>query len=165
MGSLDDLLAQSTDTEMEIVAPLRTVATPDRATLARLEAEEMMEVRIRRLHDDLPFSVVIVSLPADIGRLVATEPLLMTAGERRRITVLEILDRVLDPPITEARQLVTVDRAPADVAALIDVSPRRSVLRIDRLFIDRSGRVVELAVNYFNPRRYSYRLVLKRGTR
>jgi GntR family transcriptional regulator len=164
LGSLEDLLAQSVDTEMEIVSSLRTIDRPHVDAGERLGVDQIMEVRIRRLHDNLPFSVAVVSLPADIGKLLAREPLVTRVGERRKITVLELLDRMLDPPIVEAKQSVTVDRAPAEIAPLIDVTPRQSVLRIDRLFIDASGRPVELAVNYFNPDRYVYRLELKRAS-
>jgi GntR family transcriptional regulator len=163
MGSLEDLLAQSVDPEMEIVAPLRLADEPHENATERLGVERVMEVRIRRLHDDLPFSVVVVSLPADIGKRLGRERLLSRVGERRKITVLELLDRVLDPPIVEAQQVVTVDRAPAAIAPLIDVRSRQPILRIDRLFVDREGRPVELAVNYFNPERYAYRLELKRS--
>ena len=162
MGSLEDLLAQSVDTEMEILTPLRRVAMPHERADERLGVDEVMEIRIRRLHDQLPFSVVVVSLPADIGIKLGREPMLSRVGERRHTTVLELLDRVLDPPIVEAKQVVTVDRAPKAIAALIDVGPRQAILRIDRLFIDGAGRPVELAVNYFNPERYAYRLELKR---
>ena len=36
------------------------------------------------------------------------------------------------------------------------------MLRIDRLYRDRELRPLELAVNHFNPDRYSYRLQLRR---
>jgi DNA-binding GntR family transcriptional regulator len=39
------------------------------------------------------------------------------------------------------------------------------VLRIDRLYSDRSGRPVELAVSHFHPDRYSYRLEIRRSPR
>jgi GntR family transcriptional regulator len=162
IGTLDDLLSQSVDTEMEIVDPLRLVEQPHERAAERLGVEQIMEVRIRRLHDNLPFSVTVVSLPADVGRRLARERMLTRIGERRHITVLELLDRILDPPIVEAKQVVTVDNAPADIAPLIDVVPMRPVLRIDRTFVDGDGRSVELAVNYFNPERYSYRLELRR---
>jgi DNA-binding GntR family transcriptional regulator len=163
VGSLEDLLAQSVDTEMEVVAPLRRADEPHEGAREQLGVQEVMEVRIRRLHDQLPFSVVVISLPADIGVRLGREPMLSRVGERRQITVLELLDRVVDPPIVEARQVVTVDRAPKAIAPLIDVGPRQAILRIDRLFIDGAGRPVELAVNYFNPDRYAYRLELKRS--
>lgn len=164
MGSLEDLLAQSIDTEMEIAEPLHVVEHPHANAGERLGVEQVMEVRIRRLHDGVPFSVTVVTVPLDIGKRLVRDRLLSRGGERRKITVLEILDRILDPPIVEAKQVITVDRAPAEVAALIDVSDQQAVLRIDRLFVDGAGRPVELAVNYFNPDRYSYRLELKRSS-
>lgn len=164
VGSLEDLLAQSIDTEMEILEPLHAVDQPHENAGERLGTDHVMEVRTRRLHDDLPFSVTVVTVPLDIGKRLARDPLLTRVGERRKMTVLAILDRILDPPIVEAKQVVTVDRAPAEVASLIDVSEQQTVLRIDRLFLDGASRPVEFAINYFNPERYSYRLELRRSS-
>lgn len=164
LGSLDDLLAQSVDTEMEVVQALGLVRVPHGNAVSQLASKEVMEVRIRRIHDNLPFSVVVVSVPADIGKRLGRVALINRKGGRHKITVLEILDRVLDPPIIKAKQIVTVDRVPRNIAELIDCKPGRPVLRIDRLFIDGNQRPVELAVNYFNPDRYAYRLELKRSS-
>jgi DNA-binding GntR family transcriptional regulator len=83
-------------------------------------------------------------------------------GARRKTTVLELLDSVLEPPIVAARQDVTVDLAAPDVAPLLDMPPQGPVLRIDRLYFDADDRPVEYAVSYLNPERYTYRLELKR---
>src|SRR5262249_19645115 len=118
--------------------------------------------RARRLHAGLPYSFLVVSMPLAVGRQLARVRLLRTVGGRRKTTVLELLDGVLQPPIVAARMDVTVDVAPPDVARLIALPAGGPVLRIDRLYFDADGRPVELAVNYLNPERYSYRLELKR---
>ena len=45
---------------------------------------------------------------------------------------------------------------------MIEAEPGEPVLRIDRLYYDRNGKGVELAVNYCNPIRYVYRIELRR---
>ncbi len=164
LGSLEELLAQPEDTETELVAPLAPVDEPHEDAGERLGADRVMEVRIRRLHGGLPVSVTIVTLPGDVGRRLSRYRQLTQAGQRRRIAVLELLDRVLDPPVVEARQVIGVARVPDDVAALIDCRAGDAVLRIDRLFVDSDGRAVQLAVSYLNPTRYQYRLALRRTT-
>jgi GntR family transcriptional regulator len=162
LGSFEDLLAQSRDTELELVTPLRMVSEPHQGAAERLGTGQVMEVRARRLHSGLPYSFTVVSLPEYVGRLLTRLRLLRTVGARRKTTMLELLDGVLEPPIVSARQDITVDTAPPDVAEMIDMLPRRPVLRIDRLYFDADDRPVELAINYMNPERYSYRLELKR---
>jgi GntR family transcriptional regulator len=161
-GSFEDLLAQSDDTELELVTPLQVVEQPYPQAMERLRTGQVMEVRARRLHGGLPYCLTVVSLPVHVGRRLARVRLLRTVGARRKTTVLELLDSVLEPPIVAARQDITVDLAPPDVAPMLDMPPRGPVLRIDRLYLDADDRPVEYAVSYLNPERYTYRLELKR---
>jgi DNA-binding GntR family transcriptional regulator len=162
-GSFDDLLAQAKDTELELVAPLQMVREPYMAAADKLRTDDLMEMRARRLHGGLPYSFTVISMPARVGRRLSRVRVLRTVGARRRTTVLELLDGVLEPPIVMAKQDITVDAAPLDVASLIDVLPSVPVLRIDRVYFDRDQQPVEYAVNYLNPDRYSYRLELRRS--
>src|SRR5258708_10057202 len=68
LGSFDDLLAQSTDTELELVAPLRVVAQAHAGAAERLRTSPVMELRARRLHGGLPYSFLVVSMPVRVGR-------------------------------------------------------------------------------------------------
>jgi GntR family transcriptional regulator len=162
MGSFDDLLAQSKETELELVTPLHVAERPFGRAAEKLSTESVMEVRARRLHGGLPYAFIVISMPASVGRRLSRVRLLRTVGARRRTTVLELLDGILEPPIVLARQDITVDTAPAEVADMIDVAPRVPVLRIDRVYFDQNDAPVEYAVNYLNPERYSYRLEMKR---
>ncbi|MGI8447973.1 MAG: UTRA domain-containing protein, partial [Streptosporangiaceae bacterium] len=62
-----------------------------------------------------------------------------------------------------AEQSITVAAAPASVAAHLEFTPGQPVLRIDRLYTDDADTPVELAVSYFDPAHYSYRVRLRRG--
>jgi GntR family transcriptional regulator len=162
LGSFDDLLAQPEDTELEVVVPLRVAGQPHCGAADRLRASPVMEVRLRRMQGGLPYAATVVSLPAHVGRRLLRVRLLRTVGARRQTTVLELLDGVLEPPIASARQDITVDGAPPDLAGLLDLAPGAPVLRIDRLYLDGEDRPVEFAVSYMHPERYTYRLELKR---
>lgn len=162
LSSFEDLLAQSKDTELEIVAPLQRAASPPPEAVRRLGAETLVELRARRLHAGLPYCFVIVSMIEEVGRQLGRVRLLRSTGARRKTTVLELLDGVLRPPIVAATMDVTVDAVPADVAPFLDVDEGRPVLRIDRLYLDANRRPVDLAISYLNPERYSYRLELRR---
>jgi GntR family transcriptional regulator len=162
LGSFEDLLAKPKDTEFELVAPLRAVDEPYQSAAEKLQTSDLMEVRARSLQAGVPFCFSVVSLPAAVGRRLLRVRLLRTVGARRRTTILELLDGVLESPVGTARQDITIDRVPAEVAPLIDLRPETPVLRIDRLYLGPDHEPVEYAINYLHPDRYSYRMELKR---
>lgn len=158
-GTIEDLIALREDTELEVMQPLAASSgAPAHRTLA---VGETMELVVRRLHNGKPFACTIVSLPAELGRRLS-RTMLVRRGARRRTTVLEILETLAAVQIAEARQVITVDAIPANLAKLIDVAAGEKVMRVDRVYYDNVGKIVELTTNYFNPRRYTYSLVLRR---
>jgi DNA-binding GntR family transcriptional regulator len=158
-GTIEDLIALREDTELEVIHPLAVSnGAPAHSTLA---VGPTMELVVRRLHDGKPFACTIVSLPAELGRRLS-RTILVRRGARKRTTVLEILESVAAVQIAEARQVITVDAIPANLAKLIDVVAGDKVMRVDRVYYDNAGQIVELTTNYFNPRRYTYALVLRR---
>ncbi len=65
--------------------------------------------------------------------------------------------------IKGAEQSITAAAAPPSVARHLEFAPGQPVLRIDRLYTDDADTPVELAVSYFDPAHYSYRVRLRRG--
>ena len=163
LGSVEDLLALALDTEIEVIKPLIRCANVDIAARLELPSDEIMEVMFIRLHHGEAFCATTVYLPAEIGRRLAAVELLSVPGRRMAHTVIGLLETTLGIPIGGAHQSITAQTAPPDVAALIDCGPGDPVLRIDRVYFDRAGSRVELAVTYANPVRYAYRLELRRS--
>jgi len=100
----------------------------------------------------------------ELGRSLRALPELAALGEpgaRARLTVISLVDRVSDRPIHGALQNATAVAATADIARRLGCAAGLPVLRIDRLYRDRELRPLELAINHFNPDRYSYRLQLR----
>ena len=79
------------------------------------------------------------------------------------MTLIGLLDDVLDSPIQDVEQSITVVAAPAEVAQSLDLPTSTSLLRIDRMYFDTNGAPVELAISYYHPDRYSYRIRLRRN--
>ena len=164
LGSIEDLMNLSTDTTMEVVTPLRRRVDIEAASRLRLDTDLVNTVVFRRRHDDTPFVLTTVYLPDEIARLVADAPE-MSEGAVTSQTIIGLLEPHLRSPITEAAQSITVAPAPADVARELGCSEGHSMLRVDRLYSDSDGRTVELAVSYFLPEHYTYRVTLRRGGR
>jgi GntR family transcriptional regulator len=164
-GSVDDLMALSLDTEMQVVEPLHVLASVEAAGWLQADEDMVMAMSFLRLHDGAPFCYTRVHLPMELGRRLRKLPELdelAEPGSRARVTVIGLLERVSDYPIHGALQNATAEAATADVARRLGCAAGRPVLRIDRLYRDRELRPLELAINQFNPDRYSYRLQLRR---
>jgi DNA-binding GntR family transcriptional regulator len=164
-GSIDDLMALSLDTEMQVVEPLHVLASLDVADQLQAGGDMVMAMSFLRLHEGAPFCFTRVHLPMELGRRLRELPELADLAEpgaRGRITVISLVERVSEHPIHSALQNATAEAATADMARRLGCGTGLPVLRIDRLYRDRELRPLELAVNHFNPDRYSYRLQLQR---
>jgi GntR family transcriptional regulator len=162
-GSVEDLMSLSVDTTMELLVPLRRQVDVDAAGRLQLESDVVHTLAFRRLHDGVPFCHTTVWLPPEAG--AALQPLaeVTRAGAVSTATVIGLLDGRLDAPITDAEQSITVGSASESVAADLECEARKALLRIDRLYATATGQPVELAVSYFLPEFYSYRVHLRRG--
>jgi GntR family transcriptional regulator len=164
-GSVDDLMALSLDTEMQVVEPLHVLASLDAAARLEVDDDMVMAMSFVRLHEDAPFCYTRVHVPLTLGRRLRDLPELAglaESGARARVTVISLLERVSEQPIHGALQNATAEAASAEIARRLGCAAGRPVLRIDRLYRDRDLRPLEFAVNHFNPDRYSYRLQLRR---
>ncbi|NLU83776.1 GntR family transcriptional regulator [Rhodococcus sp. HNM0569] len=162
LGSIEDLMNLSADTTMEVLEPLRRRVDIETAGRLRLDTDVVYRLVFRRLHDGVPFVVTTVSLPERVARLVADAPELQ-AGASSAYTIIGLLEPHLDSPIIEAAQSITVATAPASVAAEVGCEEGHAMLRVDRLYSDTQGRADELAVSYFLPEHYTYRVTLRRS--
>lgn len=162
LGSIEDLMNLSADTTMEVLEPLRRRVDIETASRLRLDTDVVYRMMFRRLHDGIPFVVTTVSLPENIARLVIDAPELRP-GASSEWTIIGLLEPLLDSPIVEAAQSITVAPAPPAVAAQLDCADGHPMLRVDRLYSDGDGQVDELAVSYFLPEHYTYRVTLRRS--
>ncbi|GAC1311098.1 MAG: GntR family transcriptional regulator [Acidimicrobiales bacterium] len=161
-GSIEDLMTIVEDTELEVLRPPALGVDIEAAGRLRLDTDEVVSITFRRFHDDQPFCVTTAYLPPPIGEGLFAVPGLQQIGVRQRATVLSVVQGLAGSPIAGADQSITAVGAPAALNSDIDVAAGEPVLRIDRLYFDTDRRLVELAVNYFNPARYSYRFRMKR---
>ena len=164
-GSVDDLMALSLDTEMQVVEPLHVLASLEAAGQLQVDDDMVMAMSFLRLHEGAPFCYTRVHVPIQLGRRLRDLPELAglaEPGARGRVTVISLIERVSDHPIHGALQNATAEAATEELARRLGCAAGVPVLRIDRLYRDRELRPLELAVNHFNPDRYSYRLQLRR---
>ena len=160
-GSVEELMALSLDTECQVVSPLQRKVDVETASRLRLPADEIFTVALVRLHADIPFCYTSVSLPPRIGQLL-TDVDELSSPRRSRVTVIGLIDSRMNGSITAAEQSISAAGAPPVAARHLGREPGEPLLRIDRLYFDDSDDPVELAVSYFDPEHYSYRVKLRR---
>jgi DNA-binding GntR family transcriptional regulator len=165
IGSIDDLMALSLDTELHVVEPLQMVEAPAAAVQLGLEFDKVMQASFVRHHEGLPFCHTTVALPPELGQRMHEVDFLRTPGAQSRQTIIALIEHYSEQPINGAKQTINAMPAPAAIAPLIEVTPGAAILWIERLYFDVSGRPIELATNYFHPDRYSYQLRLRRTGR
>jgi len=162
-GSVEDLMGLSLDTDMELVVPLQRQVNMAAAGRLRLDTDVITSLSFRRSHDGLPLCFTTVSMPPIVGRLLEDVADFTTPGATSRHTVLGLLDARLDQPVLEAEQSISVGMVPGAAARSLGLTEGQAVLRIDRMYWDGERRPVELAVSWFHPDHYSYRVRLRRS--
>jgi GntR family transcriptional regulator len=163
-GSVDELLAVSIDTELEVVTPFGSRANIEAAGRLQLETDEVMEISFRRLHDGEPLAFTTVVVPPWVGRLISPGKDLRSVGARSTLSIIGLIERAeAVPPIAGAQQSITAVAATPELAEQTDRQPGDPLLRVDRLYYTRDGARIELAITHFNPVRYAYRLELRRA--
>jgi GntR family transcriptional regulator len=162
LGSIEDLMSLSDDTTMEVLRGLRRRVDVNAASRLRLEDDIVYSVVFRRRHDGVPFVLTTVHLPESVAQpvLACAE---LAQGAVGTNTVIGLIEPHLRKPIAEAAQSITVASADAPVAAAVGCEPGHPMLRVDRLYSDTVTRPVELAVSYFLPEQYTYRVTLRRS--
>jgi len=161
-GSVDELMALSVDTECEIITPLQHRVDVEAASRLRLPSDEIFALTLIRLHSNIPFCHTSVFLPPRVGQLVSDVGELSSPGRRSTVTVIGLIDSRITGSVAAVEQSISATGAPPFAAERLDCDPEEPVLRIDRLYFDDADDPVELAVSYFDPQHYSYRVKLKR---
>lgn len=152
----------SSDTTMEVLSPLQRRVDIEAAGRLRLDTDVVCTVVFRRIHEGVPFVLTTVHLPEPIARPLIDAPELR-AGASSSHTVIGLLEPCLDSPIVEAAQSITVASATAEAANGLGCAPGHAMLRVDRLYSDAAGRVIDLSISYFLPEHYTYRVTLRRS--
>ena len=160
VGTVEDLLAWA-GTEMELLSSPASTPVQHDASLLKLPDPLVTALTVRRFYHGEPFVLTRISLPPDLGHMLEKSG---TLPERGKGTVIGTLEQISSHRVAGASQNITPAPCPADLAGYIDCQAEEPILRAERLYYDTQGQPIELAVSHYNPRRYSYRLELRRKT-
>jgi GntR family transcriptional regulator len=162
-GSVEDLMALSADSQLQVLHPLTAAVDPTAAGRLRLSDDRVAKMTFLRLHHGEPFSHTTAYLPPRVRGQLGDVEELASPGTVSPVTLIGLLDHVLEAPIQDAEQSITVATASGEVSQSLALPPGTPLLRIDRMYFDSEGNPVELAISHFHPDRYSYRVRLRRN--
>ncbi|TWE22556.1 GntR family transcriptional regulator [Prauserella muralis] len=157
IGSLDEIVVWP-DTETEVVEPFRTEVEPSIAARLELPYIEVSRALVRRMFQRVPFVLTRHYVAPELGDKLRDNGI----PARGEGTVIGSAEPFLARPVAGARQDITAMNAPAEEAELIGCQPGDAILLIERLYYDTAGQFVEFTASHFNPRRYAYRMELRR---
>ncbi|AGP61399.1 GntR family transcriptional regulator [Streptomyces rapamycinicus] len=158
IGSLDEIVVWP-DTETEVLERFATQVDPSIAQRLELPYIEVSRALVRRSFKGVPFVLTRHYVAPELGDTLRAEGI-PAKGEG---TVIGSAEPFLERPVAGARQDITAMNAPAEEAELIGCKPGDAILLIERLYYDTAGNFVEFTASHFNPRRYGYRMELRRA--
>lgn len=162
-SSVADLMALSADSQLQVLHPLTAAVDPTAAGRLRLSDDRVAKTTFLRVHYGEAFSHTTVFLPPRVRAQLGDVEELASRGTVSPVTLIGLLDRVLQTPIQSAEQSITVATASEEIAQSLGMQSGAPLLRIDRMYFDTAGEPVELAISHFHPDRYSYRVRLQRN--
>jgi GntR family transcriptional regulator len=162
VGTVEDLIGLFAGSTWLTLEPLHLETDIEAASRLRSETDQVYSGVFMRRQEDESFSVSRLALPQRVGRALVDRGELVTADEVSDRTIIKRVDAVNPDPVTVIHQSITACEMPAHYAELLDAEPGSPAIRIDRLYVDAAERAVELAVSFFNPNRYTYRIELHR---
>lgn len=160
IGAIEDLLAFA-GTEMELLQRIELTSEEEAARRLELQSKVVAVLVLRRLYEGVPFGLTRVYLPPQLGQRLAEAEALPAKGPG---TVIGALESLMPGAIAGANQVINAVAAPPDVAPHIDYEAGQPCLRAERTYFDTEGIPIELAISFYNPERYTYRLQMRRRT-
>jgi GntR family transcriptional regulator len=157
IGSLDEIIVWP-DTRMEVIEPFHVEVEPSIAARLELGYIEVSRATVRRHYNRVPFVLTRHYVDPELGEKLRANGI----PSRGPGTVIGEAEALLERRVAGARQDITAMNAPAEAAKLIGCEPGDAILLIERLYYDTAGKFVEFTESHFNPRRYTYRMELRR---
>ncbi|WP_184728240.1 GntR family transcriptional regulator [Saccharopolyspora phatthalungensis] len=157
VASLDEIVFWP-DTQTEVIEPFGTHVNPPIAARLKLPYIEVSRAVVRRSFKGVPFVLTRHYVDPELGERLKAHGI----PSRGPGTVIGLAEPFLPRAVAGARQEITAMNAPPEEAAMIGCAPGDAILLIERLYYDTAGEFVEFTESHFNPRRYGYRMELRR---
>lgn len=162
-GHLDDIVDFSAEDETEVLEPLFDAQPDDHvAEVLGLAGSIPGGLTIRRVQRSKILYYAQLRFPPEVTKLLAAEPVLTEDGLRGRFTIIGLIDREWGERIINLSEAIRPAAASKEISSHLGIAPRSAILAVERVYYDRIGRPVELAMTYYHPENFLLRSRLRR---
>ncbi len=156
-GTIENLIAAGRGTRLKVLAYKEFPPPPHVAKIFRLKKDQnVFVVEAVRLATKGPFGYSFVYLPPDLGEKISPEEL------SEKIDMIVFIEEKSNARAHRATQTIDVAIADEVVARNLSIPPKSPVLVIEREYYSRGGSPMFMALTYFRPDLYKYRIELTR---
>jgi GntR family transcriptional regulator len=158
LGAAEAVLGE--ESFVDILQPLVEISSQKVAETFGETEDKVFSMAIRRCREDRPFVHVSLFFPGDVGRCLLASDGLEELQADPSVTLIGLLARRWPGGVAAVKQKVFPVAIPIEIAATIDCDPGEPVLRFERVYFDKNWRPIELAIDTFNPRRFTYEFTM-----
>ena len=157
-GNLEDLVSLGAQTKMKLLSQ-RLIDPPPhiQAKLNLLGQEKVFYYEGLRLIGKEPFTYFNAYVSPSIGKFFTRSDL------KGKMTIFRLLEGITGIRIMEAEQLITASLVDGNVAKHLKMKIGDPILLMERIYYSSERKPMEVAVSYFRPDRYQYKIKLTRG--
>ena len=156
-GTIENLIAAGRCTRLKVLAYKELPPPSHVAKILRLKKNQnVFMVEAVRLATKGPFGYSFVYLPPDLGEKISPEEL------SEKIDMIVFIEEKSNTRAYRATQTIDVAIADEVVARNLSIPPESPVLIIEREYYSRDGSPLFMALTYFRPDLYKYRIELTR---
>lgn len=155
-GSLDELIEMGLDTPVKMLEINCIEADKHEAELLQVKpGTQVYMLKRLRLHEGMPYSLIVNYLPQEIGEKLTEEE--FSSG-----TILQTIENKLGYRLHDARQQIKAELADPYVADLLNVRVGSALLSIERTVYTDKGKPVEYVHTLYRSDIYGFSVYLRR---
>jgi GntR family transcriptional regulator len=158
LNSLEDIVAGTQDARLEITDYRRRLSAEAAAAFGLAAGQRLHCLRGRLMVAGVPFSVISIFFPPEIGRR-------LTRADFDDVVVFRAVERRLGLCVAGARVTVAAESADAELARALDYQEGAPVLVNRFLYFAEDGAPIELTIARHRADRYSLAYEFRNGLR
>lgn len=157
-GNIEGLFMHGARTRMKLLHQNLIDPTPEIRQKLNLDDEKrLFHYQGLRYLGKEPYSAFSVYLPNHIGKF------LTAADLKGNQTIFKSIEEATGVRMVEVDQVITASTAGEETAKALKMKPGDPILLVERVYFSQERKPVELAISYFQPELYQYRIKLIRG--
>ena len=156
-GSIENLITAAKGTRIKVLSYKEILPPPDIAKILRLrKTEKVFRLELVRFIPKGPLGYSFIYFPFSLGKIISPNEFNGTTE------IITFVEEKLKAKAHRAKQAIDVGVADKVLAENLSVKPKTPLLIVKRNYYTRKGSLMFVAISYFRPDLYKYRIELTR---